>query len=271
MAATNNFSPENVIISTSSGTTYKAVLPNRSVLAIKRLNTCTLSEKQFHLEINRLGQLRHPNLTPILGFCVVEEEKLLVYKYLSNRTLRSLLNGNGNELDWGLAWLHHGCHPPIIHQKICSNVILIDEDFYARIMDFGLARLMASDANESSFVNGDLGYTMVASIKGDAYGFGVVLLELATGQKPLEVSTMEEEFKGKLVDWDVINKALLGKGHNKEILQVLKIACNCVVSQLKDRWFTYQVYQSLKSMNKDRDFSEQDDEFPLIFGKQENP
>ncbi|CAL9014512.1 unnamed protein product [Prunus brigantina] len=300
MAATNNFSPENVIISSRTGTTYKAVLPDGSALAIKRLSTCKLGEKQFRLEMNRLGQLRHPNLVPLLGFCVVEEEKLLVYKYLSSGTLYSLLHGSGSGLDWparfriglgaarGLAWLHHGCQPPIMHQNICSNVILLDEDFDARIMDFGLATLTASDSNESSFVNGDLGElgyvapeypsTMVASLKGDVYGLGIVLLELATGQKPLEVTTVEEGFKGNVVDWvnhltnsgrtkDAIDKALCGKGHDEEILQFLKVASNCVVSRPKDRWSMYQVYHSLKSMSKDNSFTEQDDEFPLIFRK----
>ncbi|XP_062009994.1 inactive LRR receptor-like serine/threonine-protein kinase BIR2 [Rosa rugosa] len=303
MAATNNFSQENVIISTRTGTTYKALLPDGSALAIKRLSTCKLGEKQFRLEMNRLGQLRHPNLAPLLGFCVVEEEKLLVYKYLSNGTLYSLLHGSGPGLDWptryriglgaarGLAWLHHGCQPPIIHQNICSNVILLDEDFDARIMDFGLAKLMTSDSHESSFVNGDLGElgyiapeypsTMVASLKGDVYGFGIVLLELVTGQKPLEVGTAEEGFKGNVVDWvnqlsssgrnkDAIDKDISGKGHDDEILQFLKIACNCVVSRPKDRWSMYQVYHSLKSMRRDHSFSEQDDEFPLIFRKPDN-
>lgn len=304
MAATNNFSLENVIISSRTGTTYKAVLPDGSALAIKRLNTCKLGEKQFRLEMNRLGQLRHPNLTPLLGFCMVENEKLLVYKHLSNGTLHSLLHGSSTTaLDWptrfrigfgaarGLAWLHHGCHPPIIHQNVCSNVILIDEDFDARIMDFGLARLMTSDSNESSFVNGDLGElgyvapeypsTMVVSLKGDAYGFGVVLLELVTGQKPLEVSTGEEGFKGNLVDWvthlsksgrtkDVIDKAIYGRGHDEEILQFLRIASTCVLSRPRDRSSMYQVYQSLKGMAKNHGFSELDDEFPLIFGKPDN-
>ncbi|CAK9170011.1 unnamed protein product [Ilex paraguariensis] len=303
MAATNNFNMENIIISTRTGTTYKAVLSDGSVLAIKRLSSCKLSEKQFRMEMNRLGQLRHPNLVPLLGFCVVEEEKLLVYKHLSNGTLCHLLNGNANVLDWptrfrvglgaarGLAWLHHGCQPPILHQNISSNVILLDEDFDARIMDFGLARLMApSNPNESSFVNGDLGEfgyiapeypsTMVASLKGDVYGFGVVLLELATGQKPLEVSNVEEGFKGNLVDWvsqlssagrikDAIDKSLCGRGHDEEIVQFLRIACNCVVSQPKDRCSMYQAYDSLKSMAAEQGFSEQYDEFPLLFGKQD--
>jgi hypothetical protein len=304
MAATNNFSPETIIVSTRTGTTYKAVLPDGSALAIKRLNTCKLGEKQFRLEMNRLGQLRHPNLSPLLGFCVVAEEKLLVYKHMANGTLNSLLRGSADALDWptrfriglgaarGLAWLHHGCHPPILQQNICSNVILIDEDFDARIMDFGLARLMtSSDPNEGSFVNGDLGElgyvapeypsTMVASLKGDAYGFGVVLLELVTGQKPLEVSNVEEGFKGNLVDWvnhvsssgrikDAIDKCLCGKGHDEQILQFLKIACNCVVSRPKDRPSMYQVYQSLKSMSSEHSFSEQEDEFPLLFGRPDN-
>jgi len=302
MAATNNFSGENVLFATRTGTTYKADLPDGSTLAVKRLSACRIGEKQFGMEMNRLGQVRHPNLAPLLGYCVVEEEKLLVYKHMSNGTLYSLLHKNGGVLDWlmrfriglgaarGLAWLHHGCHPPIIQQNICSNVILVDEEFDARLMDFGLARLMASDSN-GSFVNGDLGEigyiapeypsTLVASLKGDVYGFGVLLLELVTGQKPLDVSNGEEEFKGSLVDWvnmhsslgrikDCIDKAICGRGHDEEILQFLKIALNCVVSRPKDRWSMYQVYHSLKGLSKDQSFFEHDDDFPLIFGKPEN-
>ncbi|OMO52776.1 hypothetical protein COLO4_36991 [Corchorus olitorius] len=303
MAATNNFNAENIIVSTRTGTTYKAVLPDGSALAIKRLTTCKLGEKQFRWEMNRLGQLRHPNLTPLLGFCLVEEEKLLVYKHMSNGTLYSLLHESVAPIDWptrfriglgaarGLAWLHHGCQPPFLQQNICSNVVLVDEDFDARIMDFGLAGLMtSSDVNETSFVNGDLGEfgyiapeyssTMVPSLKGDAYGFGVVLLELVTRQKPQEINAGEEGFKGNLVDWvnhlsnsgrikDCIDKALCGKGHDEEISQFLKIACNCVVARPRDRWSMFQVYQSLKNMAEEHGFSEQFDDFPLIF-KQDN-
>ncbi|XP_052197043.1 inactive LRR receptor-like serine/threonine-protein kinase BIR2 [Diospyros lotus] len=304
MSATNNFNADNIIISTRTGTTYKAVLPDGSALAIKRLNTCELSEKQFRVEMNRLWLLRHPNLAPLLGFCVVEEEKLLVYKHMSTGTLYSLLNGNASILDWptrfrtgfgaarGLAWLHHGCQPPMLHHNISSNVILLDEDFDARIMDFGLARLMTSnDVNGSSFVNGDLrelGYiapeystTMIPSLKGDVYSLGVVLLELATGKKPLDVSNTGEELKGNLVDWvnqlsnsgqmkDAIDKSLCGRGHDEEIMEFLRIACNCVVSRPKDRWSMYQAYESLKSIAEGQGFAEQYDEFPLLIGRQGN-
>lgn len=308
LVATSNFDSQNIVISGRTGVSYKAVLPDGSALAIKRLSGCKLGEKQFKLEINRLGQLRHPNLVPLLGFCVVEEEKLLVYKHMYNGTLYSQLHGSGNVssqygfLDWltrlrigvgaarGLAWLHHACQPPQMHQNISSNVILLDYDFEARITDFGLARLVGSrDSNDSSFVNGELGEigyvapeyssTMVASLKGDVYGFGVVLLELITGQKPLEISNVVEGFKGNLVDWvshlsntgrsvDAIDNVLAGKGHDSEILQFMRVACSCVVARPKDRPSMHQVYELLKSLADKHGFSEQYDEFPLMLGKQ---
>lgn len=310
LAATNDFDNDNIVIMTRTGISYKAMLSDGSALAIKRLSACKLNEKQFRSEMNMLGQLRHPNLVPLLGFCVAEDERLLVYKHMPNGSLYSLLylsltpTSNSFALDWpgrvrigvgaarGLAWLHHGCQPPYLHQNISSNVILVDDDYDARITDFGLARLVGSvDSNDSSFVNGDLGEfgyvapeysnTMVASMKGDVYSFGVVLLELVTGQKPLEVSNAGEGFKGHLVDWvnqlvgfgrskDVIDKSLSGKGNDDQILQFLKIACTCVVSRPKERPSMYQVYRSLRSMVENHGFSEQFDEFPLNFGKQEH-
>ncbi|KAK4752733.1 hypothetical protein SAY87_021531 [Trapa incisa] len=306
MAATNGFSEENVIISTRTGISYKAVLPDGSALAIKRLSMCRMGEKQFRVEMNRLGQLRHPNLTPLLGYCLVEDEKLLVYKHMSNGTLHSLLHSSAhNRMDWltrlriglgaarGLAWLHHGSNPPILHQNLCSSVIFIDEDFDARIVDFGLSRLLTtaeSNDSSSSFINGDqgeFGYiapeypsTMMTSLKGDVYAFGVVLLELVTGQKPVEVTGPEEGlFKGNLVEWmgflsstdrlkDGIDKSLWGQGYDSEIMQFLKIACSCTVSRPKERWSMYKVYQSLKDMA--RDITDHDDEFPMLFHKQES-
>ncbi|CAN8313137.1 unnamed protein product [Cochlearia groenlandica] len=307
LAATNDFSSGNVDVSSRTGVSYKADLPDGSALAVKRLSACGFGEKQFKSEMNRLGELRHPNLVPLLGYCVVEDERLLVYKHMPNGSLFSQLHNGGlcdAVLDWparlmigvgaarGLAWLHHGCQPPYLHQFISSNVILLDDDFDARITDYGLARLVGSrDTNDSSFNNGDLGElgyvapeyssTMVASLKGDVYGFGIVLLELVTGQKPLAVVINGVEgFKGSLVDWvsqylgtgrskDAIDRSICGKGHDEEILQFLKIACSCVVSRPKERPTMIQVYESLKSMADKHGVSEHYDEFPLVFNKQE--
>nr|XP_043624454.1 probable inactive receptor kinase At1g27190 [Erigeron canadensis] len=307
LVATNGFSVGNVEISTRTGVCYRAMLQDGSVLAVKRLSACKINEKQFRSEMNRLGQLRHPNLVPLLGFCVVEDEKLLVYKHMPNGSLNSLLHGTGNnvELDWpsrvkigigaagGLAWLHHVCEPPYLHQNISSNVVLVDDDFEARIIDFGLARLVGTrDSKNSSFQNGDLGEfgyvapeyssTMVASLKGDVYGFGVVLLELVTGQKPLEVNNGEEGgYKGHLVEWvnrltgsgkskDAIDKSLRGKGHDDEILQFLRIACSCVLPRPKERPTMYNVYQSLKSLADAHGFSEHFEDIAVKYAKQDH-
>ncbi|KAL8269045.1 hypothetical protein R6Q59_002843 [Mikania micrantha] len=307
LAATNNFNQNNIEITTRTGVCYRAMLQDGSVLAIKRLSACKINEKQFRSEINRLGQLRHPNLVPLLGFCVVEEERLLVYKHMPNGSLNSLLHNNASNVnfDWplrlkigigaasGLAWLHHVCEPPYLHQNISSSVVLVDDDFEARIIDFGIARLVGTrDSNNSSFENGNLGEfgyvapeyssTMVASMKGDVYGFGVVLLELATGQKPLEVNNGEEGgYKGHLVEWvnrlagsgrskDTIDKSLRGKGHDDEILQFLRIACSCVISRPKERPSMYNVYQSLKILAGAHGFSEQFDDIPAKYAKQDH-
>ncbi|KAK9675717.1 hypothetical protein RND81_11G026000 [Saponaria officinalis] len=307
LVATDSFSDGKVVGETKTGVSYQAVLSDGSALVIKRLR-CGFrsSEKQFKSEMNRLGQLRHPNLVPLLGFCCVEDEKLLVYKDMSNGSLKSRLHGDDQgvaSLDWrarvkiglgaarGLAWLHHGCQPPIKHQNISSNVMLLDDDFDVRIADVGLVRLMAmGNSNGSSVMNGDFGEfgyvapeyasTLVASLKGDIYGFGVVLLELVTGQKPLEVNNAGEGFKGSLVHWvtflsssgkikDAIDKSLFGKGNDDEIMQVLRVACSCVASRPKDRPTMFRVYESLKNIAESYGFSDHYDEFPLILDERD--
>lgn len=301
MIATNSFGEENVMVETRTGTMYKAVLRDGSDLAVKRLSPCRIPERQFSSEMIGLGQVRHPNLTPLLGFCVVAGEKLLVYKLMSNGTLSSLLSKQSSLLDWdvrfriglgaarGFAWLHHGCRPAISHQNVSSKAIFLDDDYEARMVDFGLARLMNSSGfhpNESSFVDGDLGEfgyvppeyssTMVPSLKGDVYGFGVMLLELATGRKPTNVIVGEEIFKGDLVDWvtqlsasgqieNAIDSDIRGMGHDEKIVQFMRIAMNCVNPQPKKRWSMYQVYEALKSMAQQLGLSEQNDEFPLLY------
>ncbi|CAN8265705.1 unnamed protein product [Cochlearia groenlandica] len=234
MKATDDFKKDNIIGKGRLGTMYKGVLEDGTPLMIKRLQDSQHSEKELDSEMKTLGSVKHRNLVPLLGYCIANKERLLIYEYMSNGYLYDQLHPADEEasklpLDWpsrlkiaigaakGLAWLHHSCNPRIIHRNISSKCILLTSEYEPKISDFGLARLMSPiDTHLSTFVNGefgDFGYvapeysrTMVATPKGDVYSFGVVLLELVTGQKATSVTRGSEEaeeeiFKGNLVEW----------------------------------------------------------------------
>uniref|UniRef100_A0A0D9W6F8 Protein kinase domain-containing protein n=1 Tax=Leersia perrieri TaxID=77586 RepID=A0A0D9W6F8_9ORYZ len=312
MAATQDFSTSHIVVAGSSraGTAYRAVLRDGSALTVKRLHSCPLSEKAFRAEMSRVGQLRHPNIVPLLGFCVVEDERLLVYKHMESGALSSVMKEPGESpLDWatrlriavgaarGLAWLHHGFQVPQIHQNLSSSAVLLDEDYEARITDVGLTRLVRMAPGEggdtSPFLNGDFGeYGYVApecasnpvsTMKSDVYAFGVILFELVSGQEAATVTSdaAGEGFKGTLLDWinqlkasgrtgDVVHKSLRGNGHDSEIDEFVKIAFSCTMVRARERLSMYRVYHSLKSIGQGRDVSEQFDEFPLAYNKDES-
>ncbi|KAL2470810.1 inactive leucine-rich repeat receptor-like protein kinase [Abeliophyllum distichum] len=296
MKATNDFSKENIIGSGRTGTMYKAVLEDGTTLMVKRLQDTQQSEKEFVSEMATVGNVKHRNLVPLLGFCMTKKERLLVYKHMPKGTLHDKLhvvNDVEKPLDWplrlkigiraakGFAWMHHSCNPRIIHRNISSKCILLDVDYEPKISDFGLARLMNPvDTHLSTFINGefgDLGYvapeyarTLVATPKGDVYSFGVVLLELVTGEKPTSVAKAPESFKGNLVDWisqlsstsklqDAIDEFLVGKGYDSELFQFLKVACNCVLPASKERPTMFEVYQFLRAIGQRYDFTTEDD------------
>ncbi|BAT83488.1 hypothetical protein LR48_Vigan03g036200 [Vigna angularis] len=307
MKATNNFSSSNIIGSGRSGTVYKAVLPDGTSLMVKRLQESQHSEKEFMSEMAILGTVKHRNLVPLLGFCLAKRERLLVYKNMPNGTLHDQLHPEAGvcTMDWavrlkiaigaakGLAWLHHSCNPRILHRNISSKCILLDADFEPKISDFGLARLMNPiDTHLSTFVNGefgDLGYvapeytkTLVATPKGDIYSFGTVLLELVTGERPTHVAKAPETFKGNLVEWisqqssnaklhAVIDESLLGNGVDQEVFQFLKVACNCVSEMPKERPTMFEVYQLLRAIGLNYNFTVEDEiMLPVDSGDAEN-
>ncbi|CAA2946310.1 probably inactive leucine-rich repeat receptor kinase At5g48380 [Olea europaea subsp. europaea] len=296
MKATNDFSKENIIGSGRTGTMYKAVLEDGTSLMVKRLQDTQQSEKEFVSEMATVGNVKHRNLVPLLGFCMTKKERLLVYKHMSNGTLHDKLHvvyDGEKPMDWplrlkigiraakGFAWMHHSCNPRIIHRNISSKCIFLDVDYEPKISDFGLARLMNPvDTHLSTFINGefgDLGYvapeytrTLVATPKGDVYSFGVVLLELVTGEKPIFVAKAPESFKGNLVEWisqlsstsklqEAIDVSLVGKGFDSELFQFLKVACSCVLPAPKERPTMFEVYQLLRAIGQRYDFTTEDD------------
>ncbi|KAB5544445.1 hypothetical protein DKX38_012557 [Salix brachista] len=296
MKATNDFSNNNIIGAGRTGPMYKAVFSEGRFLMVKRLQDSQRLEKEFVSEMNTLGNVKHRNLVPLLGFCVAKKERFLVYKFMENGTLYDKLHPAEPEIrnmDWplrlkiaigaarGLAWLHHNCNPRIIHRNISSKCILLDDDFEPKLSDFGLARLMNPiDTHLSTFVNGefgDLGYvapeyhrTLVATPKGDVYSFGVVLLELITGEKPTHVANAPETFRGSLAEWirqlsddlllhTAVDKTLPGNGFDHELNQFLKVACKCVVENAKERPTMFEVHQLLRAIGERYHFTTEDD------------
>ncbi|KAL6178863.1 hypothetical protein ACLB2K_050380 [Fragaria x ananassa] len=223
--ATNGFSADSLIGSGGFGEVFKATLKDGSSVAIKKLIRLSCQgDREFMAEMETLGKIKHRNLVPLLGYCKIGEERLLVYEFMEYGSLEEMLHGRtraGDKkiLSWeerkkiargaakGLCFLHHNCIPHIIHRDMKSSNVLLDNEMEARVSDFGMARLISAlDTHLSvSTLAGTPGYvppeyyqSFRCTAKGDVYSFGVVLLELVAGKRP----TDKEDFGDtNLVGW----------------------------------------------------------------------
>ncbi|KAH0453215.1 hypothetical protein IEQ34_017539 [Dendrobium chrysotoxum] len=236
--ATNGFSAASMIGSGGFGEVFKATLKDGSNVAIKKLiHLSYQGDREFTAEMETLGKIKHRNLVPLLGYCKVGEERLLVYEYMRYGSLEDMLHGRRRERDTALSWderkkiargaakglcfLHHNCIPHIIHRDMKSSNVLLDGEMEARVSDFGMARLISAlDTHLSvSTLAGTPGYvppeyyqSFRCTAKGDVYSFGVVLLEIITGRRP----TDKEDFGDtNLVGWVKIR---VGEGKGREVL-----------------------------------------------------
>ncbi|CAN4082792.1 unnamed protein product [Withania somnifera] len=220
--ATNGFSSDSLLGEGGFGCVYKGVLSDGREVAVKQLKSGSgQGEREFRAEVEIISRVHHRHLVSLVGYCISERQRLLVYDYLPNDTLDYHLHGKGRPtMDWatrvkvaagaarGLAYLHEDCHPRIIHRDIKSSNILLDINFEARVADFGLARLAgdASNTHVTTRVMGTFGYLAPEyassgklTEKSDVYSYGVVLLELITGRKPVDQSQpLGDE---SLVEW----------------------------------------------------------------------
>ncbi|XP_062085500.1 putative serine/threonine-protein kinase-like protein CCR3 [Humulus lupulus] len=261
-AATNNFSLENKIGGGSFGVVHRGKLSDGREVAIKRGHTHITSsqtitgssskmmvkqfqEKEiaFDSELASLSRLNHKHLVSLVGFCRENDERLLVYDYMTNGSLHHLLHdgkycSNDKKNDcvliinsWrarikialdaakGIEYLHNYAVPPVIHRDIKSSNILLDSDWTARVSDFGLSTLMKRGQHDvvSAKAVGTVGYIdpeyyvlNVLTAKSDVYGLGVVMLELLTGKKA--VFKDGEEGLTSVVDYARERRRLLGEG-----------------------------------------------------------
>ncbi|XVF18794.1 hypothetical protein REPUB_Repub11eG0054000 [Reevesia pubescens] len=220
--ATKGFKEKEVLGRGGFGRVYKGVLPSSNIeIAVKRIShDSRQGMREFVAEIATIGRLRHPNLVRLLGYCRRKNELLLVYDYMPNGSLDKFLYHLPNcNLDWtqrftiiknvasALFYLHQQWIQVIIHRDIKPANVLIDSDMNARLGDFGLAKLCdIGDDPQTSHVAGTLGYmapeltrTGKANPGTDIYAFGVFMLEVACGRRPIEPrASPDERF---LADW----------------------------------------------------------------------
>ncbi|KAI3773336.1 hypothetical protein L1987_47861 [Smallanthus sonchifolius] len=231
--ATGGFSKANFLAEGGFGSVHRGVLPDGQVVAVKqhKLASCQ-GDKEFCSEVEVLSRAQHRNVVMLIGFCVEDGKRLLVYEYICNRSLDFHLYGHHQvPLDWssrqkiavgaarGLRYLHEECRVGcIVHRDVRPNNILVTHDFEAMVGDFGLARWQPDgDTGESTQVIGTFGYlapeyTESGQIteKADVYSFGVVLVELVSGRKAVDLNRPKgqqclTEWARPLLEEDVIN------------------------------------------------------------------
>ncbi|CDY66904.1 BnaC01g40660D [Brassica napus] len=282
LQATNGFHNDSMIGSGGFGDVYKAVLKDGSAVAIKKLIQISgQGDREFMAEMETIGKIKHRNLVPLLGYCKVGEERLLVYEFMKYGSLEDVLHDPkkaGVKLNWsmrrkiaigsarGLAFLHHNCIPHIIHRDMKSSNVLLDENMEARVSDFGMARLMsAMDTHLSvSTLAGTPGYvppeyyqSFRCSKKGDVYSYGVVLLELLTGKRPTDSPDFGDN---NLVGWvkqhaklrvsDVFDQEIMKEDPalENELIQHLKVAMACLDDRAWKRPTMIQVMAKFKEI-----------------------
>ncbi|GAB4842530.1 hypothetical protein Ancab_012504 [Ancistrocladus abbreviatus] len=210
--STNRFDASRVLGEGGFGVVYGGTLDDGQKVAVKVLKRDDhQSGREFLAEVEMLSRLHHKNLVKLIGICAEEHFRCLVYELVPNGSVESHLHGADKEasLDWGtrmkialgaargLAYLHEDSNPCVIHRDFKSSNILLDHDFTPKVSDFGLARNALKEGNQltSTQVMGTFGYvapeyamTGHLLVKSDVYSYGVVLLELLTGRKPVDLS-----------------------------------------------------------------------------------
>ncbi|KAH1031045.1 hypothetical protein J1N35_043219 [Gossypium stocksii] len=264
--ATDYFSNKAILGRGGFGKVYRGRLADGSLVAVKRLKEERTQggELQFQTEVEMISMAVHRNLLRLRGFCMTPTERLLVYPFMVNGSVASCLRERSESqspLDWdkrkrialgaarGLAYLHDHCDPKIIHRDVKAANILLDEEFEAVVGDFGLAKLMDyKDTHVTTAVRGTIGHiapeylsTGKSSEKTDVFGYGVMLLELITGQRAFDLARLANDDDVMLLDWvegllkekkleTLVDSDLQGNYIEEEVEQLMQVALLCTQS-----------------------------------------
>uniref|UniRef100_A0ACD5XXE8 Uncharacterized protein n=1 Tax=Avena sativa TaxID=4498 RepID=A0ACD5XXE8_AVESA len=279
-SATNSFNYDNKIGEGSIGSVYWGQVWDGSQIAVKKLkNARNGTETEFASEVETLGRVRHKNLLSIRGYCADGPERILVYDYMPNASLYAHLHGTHSSeclLDWrrrtfiaigaarAISYLHHHVTPPIIHGSIKSTNVLLDSDFQAHVGDFGLTKLI-SDEMDHDKITGEnqRGYHAPEYVMFgnpttgcDIYSFGIILLELASGRKPVSQKMygirnwMLPLAKEGRYD-EIADSKLNDKYSESELKRVVLIGLACTHKEPEKRLTMLQVLSLLKGESKE--------------------
>ncbi|KAL9286489.1 G-type lectin S-receptor-like serine/threonine-protein kinaseRLK-Pelle-DLSV family [Arabidopsis thaliana] len=282
MVATNSFSRKKKLGEGGFGPVYKGKLPNGMEVAIKRLSKkSSQGLTEFKNEVVLIIKLQHKNLVRLLGYCVEGDEKLLIYEYMSNKSLDVLLFDSlkSRKLDWetrmkivngttrGLQYLHEYSRLRIIHRDLKASNILLDDEMNPKISDFGTARIFGCRQIDDSTqrIVGTFGYMSpeyalggVISEKSDIYSFGVLLLEIISGKKATRFVHNDQKHSLIAYAWEswcetkgvsIIDEPMRGSYSLEEAMRCIHIALLCVQDHPKDRPMISQIVYMLSNDN----------------------
>ncbi|GAB2280325.1 Serine/threonine-protein kinase pbl34 [Dionaea muscipula] len=295
--ATRNFRPESLLGEGGFGCVFKGWIEENGTaparpgtgltVAVKTLNHDGLQgHKEWLAEVNYLGELVHPNLVKLIGYCIEDDQRLLVYEFMPRGSLENHLFKRPLPLPWsirmkialgaakGLAFLHEEAERPVIYRDFKTSNILLDADYNAKLSDFGLAKdgPEGDNTHVSTRVMGTYGYAAPEYVmtghltsKSDVYSFGVVLLEMITGRRSMEKNKPNGEHN--LVEWvrphlgerrrfyRLMDPRLEGHFSIKGAQKAVQLAAHCLSRDPKARPLMSEVVEALNPLPNMKDMA----------------